>query len=204
MIEPVEIRARDGVVLRGELRRAGADWAILVHDRGEDLDAWARLPAVLADDGLSVLAFDLRGHGGSEGEADGSREGDDLEDVVRFVRALGAERVFLGAAGASAGAALAVGADTAAALFALAPAGLAEEVADAPSLPKLMIVPAGDPRQEEEASALQRRLCGWALVVRVPVSEPGLALLRSSWLTNVQDYIVRFLCEARAGFGARR
>ena len=62
MIEAVEIPAPDGAVLRGEVRRAGPVWAVLVHDLGEDLDAWRPLRDALGRRGVSVLCFDLRGH----------------------------------------------------------------------------------------------------------------------------------------------
>lgn len=190
MIEAVEIPLRDGVVLRGELIRGGGDWTVLVHDPGEDLDAWSGLPSVLAAEGMSVLAFDLRGHGGSDGAADPARDEDDLEDVVEFVRGFGAERIFLGAAGGSVRAALAVGEREGAGLFALAPKGPPQELPPAPSLAKLVIVGADDPLEDDAASVF----AGFALVVRLPVSED---LLHSSWGASVRDYVVRFLRDAR-------
>ena len=190
MIEAVEISVRDSVVLRGELIRGGGDWTVLVHDSGEDLDAWTGLPPVLAAEGMSVLAFDLRGHGGSDGEADPRHEEDDLEDVISFARRLGAQRVFLGAAGGSVRVALAVGEREGAGLFALSPNGPPQELPPAPSLAKLVIVGAGDPLEDDAASAF----AGFALVVRLPVSED---LLRGSWGTSVRDYVVRFLRDAR-------
>ena len=39
MNEPVEITAADGVTLRGEVHRGSPYWAILVHDRGADLES---------------------------------------------------------------------------------------------------------------------------------------------------------------------
>src|SRR5579871_4101559 len=67
MIEVVEFTAADGVALRGELHPGDQHWAILVHDRDADLDSLAPLAAELAQNGFTVLAFDQRGHGLSDG-----------------------------------------------------------------------------------------------------------------------------------------
>ncbi len=66
--EAVQATTADGVTLRGELVRGGDVWICLVHDVGEDIDAWRPLRPGLARKGWSVLALDLRGHGGSDGE----------------------------------------------------------------------------------------------------------------------------------------
>ena len=99
MIEAVEIPAPDGAVLRGEVQRAGPVWAVLVHDLGEDLDAWRPLRDALAARGISVLCFDLRGHGGSDGETGDGLPAGDLEAAIAFARSSGAERLVVGAAG---------------------------------------------------------------------------------------------------------
>jgi pimeloyl-ACP methyl ester carboxylesterase len=180
MIEPVEIRARDGTLLRGELRRGGADGVVLVHDHGRDLDAWRDLPEALAEEGLAVLAFDLRGHGGSDGEEVAE---DDVADVVAFARANGFERVYVGAEGASAGAALA---STGEAAFVLAPRGFDREH-DGPAL---VVLPRDDPLESRAPELFP----GESIVIAVPEAPP---LLDGAWAVNVRDYVLRFLREVR-------
>jgi pimeloyl-ACP methyl ester carboxylesterase len=181
MIEAVEIAARDGTLLRGELRRGGADGVVLVHDHGRDLDAWRDLPAALAEDGLAVLAFDLRGHGGSDGDEVAE---DDVADVVAFARATGFERVYVGAEGASAGAALASAEEAA---FVLAPRGVDREYAG-----RALVVLSRDDPLEARAGEL---FPGESIVISVPEPPP---LLDGAWAGNVRDYVIRFLREARS------
>ena len=191
MTEAVEIRASDGAVLRGEVRRAGPSWTILVHEQGEDLDAWKPLPAVLAARGFTVLTHDQRGHGCSDGTASQDLDGDDLVRVVAFARDLGAGDIYMGAAGTSTGPALeAAGASACTAFVALGPLGLALE--RTPALPKLAIVASRDP--EQEAASAQLALArGGCVVVRLPLAERGTALLRGAWASNVQEYVAGYI-----------
>jgi pimeloyl-ACP methyl ester carboxylesterase len=193
MTEAVEIQAADGFVLRGQVWRAGPSWTILVHEPGEDLDAWKPLPAVLAARGFTVLAYDLRGHGGSDGVAAHDLDGDDLGSVVAFARDLGAGDVYVGAAGASTGPALAAaGASGCVAFVALGPLG--EGLERTPALSKLAIVASRDLAQEE-ASAQLALAPGRCVVVRLPLAERGTALLRSAWASNIQGYVAGYVRE---------
>lgn len=100
--EAVAFRARDGVLLRGWLFRASADRAVIVvHGRngarsGETETGVARM---LLAAGHSVLLFDLRGHGESEGErfSLGQHERHDVAAAVDHLVSLGfrPERVAL-------------------------------------------------------------------------------------------------------------
>jgi len=186
MIEAVEIAAPDGAVLRGELRRAGPVWVVLAHAPGEDLDAWAPLPAALAAHGFAVLAFDLRGHGGSGGVVDAGRGAGDLGAAVEFARAAGAERVVVGAAGESVAPALAAAAEHGVSGFvALGPRGT--ELPRVAGFPRLVLAASRDPDQDSAATALGRS--GQAVVIRLPVRD----VLRDSWRTNAEAYVLRFL-----------
>lgn len=196
MIEAVEITCPDGVVLRGELRRAGSHWAVLVHDEGMDLDAWRPLPAKLAVRGFSVLAIDLRGHGGSGGEADPDRTTDDLADVLAYARKAGAEHLTVGAAGKSAMPALEAAGAGCDALFLLGPVG--EALRRSRALPTLVVAGSQDERQEATASELVRR-ASRTVVVRVPVAAPGCEFLASAWGRNVTSYITSFLTNVQVG-----
>jgi len=201
MIEAVEIEASDGTVLRGEAQEAGPDWVVLVHDLGEDIDAWRPLPAALAARGLSVLAFDLRGHGGSDGEPDPARTAADLAAALSLARGRGAGRVYLGAAGESARAAIEAGAaEGCDALVLLAPVG---DGLEGGSLPRLSVVSSLDARQQAAARALHRGP-GWSLVANVPVEASGCAVLAGEWGGNVQDYVLSFLGDQRQARRAAR
>lgn len=188
MKEAVEFAAPDGAVLRGELRRAGPAWVVLVHRPGEDLDAWKPLPTMLTARGFSVLAFDLRGHGGSDGAADGARTASDLGAAVGFAHAAGAECVVVGAAGESVAPALTAAAEHGASGF-IAVGPLGSELPRVAGLPGLVIAASLDPEQETAATALGRS--GRTVVVRLPVSD----VLRDGWRTNTAAYVLSFLDE---------
>ena len=65
-------------------------WVVLVHDVGDDIDVWRPLRVALAARGWSVLALDLRGHGGSDwSEAVAYRPADYAADIVAALDALG-------------------------------------------------------------------------------------------------------------------
>jgi len=80
----VTFTAADGASLAGMLyeasNRAGPG-VVLVHMLGRSKDEWAAFAEKLQDAGASVLAFDLRGHGGSSGN------GSALPQMVADVRA---------------------------------------------------------------------------------------------------------------------
>jgi len=67
--QPVTFESRDGVTLAGTLRRArdrGASAVVLVHQVGSTRAEWAPLvDRLVRAPGLTVLAFDVRGHGES-------------------------------------------------------------------------------------------------------------------------------------------
>ena len=188
MTQAVEISARDGVLLRGELQEGGAAWLVLVHDVGHDLDVWR--PLRLAGDGLSVLAVDLRGHGGSEGNAEAASAASDLVDVLAFARDSGAATRVVGAAGEIVHAALEAVAETGVAGFiAICPVG---EDVNGVSSPKLVLVAEGDRRQVAAGRALQRSP-GSAIVVSLPVTGGSAEVVSGAWRTNVESYIRTFV-----------
>jgi pimeloyl-ACP methyl ester carboxylesterase len=199
MIEAVEIPAADGTMLRGQLRRGGGAWIVLAHDVGGDLDLWEPLARPLAGKGVSVLAIDLRGHGGSDGDPLDHGTAQDLEDVIGYARAAGADCVIVGAAGAAVEPALEAAAD-AAGFVAVAPKG--REFDRGPAA-KLVLVASLDRDQATAGSALQRT-AGSATVVSLPLAGGSAEILSGAWRTNVQAYVLGFVREAaRRATGAR-
>lgn len=90
-------RAADGTRLVGH-RFGGAKpgtrtAVVLAHMSVGDLCQWAPYARTLAKQGGFVFAFDLRGHGFSEGRQNHRRAPADLVAAVRAVRALGARKV---------------------------------------------------------------------------------------------------------------
>ncbi len=193
MTEAVEIEAPGPVVLRGEARAAGDAWIVLVHALGRDLDVWNALVEVL-DDSLSVLAADLRGHGGSDGLRDDARAGDDVAAMLAYARGRGAKLLVAVAAGDVASAVLAAGdrfeAD---AVILLGPTG---DLGDVGNVPRFVVAAAEDPEQVVAADLLQHAV-GWSLIANVPTAEKGTELLAGAWATNVHAYVTSFLHDVR-------
>jgi pimeloyl-ACP methyl ester carboxylesterase len=189
--EPVEIAMRDGIVLRGELEGHGDGWLVLVHDVGSDLDFWR--PLSLAGERVTVLSVDLRGHGGSDGDAAAALDALDLLDVIAFARARGAHATVVGAAGRVVEPALAAAAEAGASgLVAIGP--LAGEV-DGRPLQKLVIVASKEPEQVAAGAAIQRR-SGATILVNLPIAGGPEELVSGAWRTNVRAYMLAFVRDA--------
>lgn len=206
--EAVAITAADGVSLRG-LRWPGADaWAVLLHDHGEgeDLDRWAPLAPALAARGWTVLAVDLRGHGGSDGVWDSARAESDLAVLVEFAHSGGAVFVAVVSAGEVAMLALRTAAATRPdALILLSPPLAPEQpLTDLRGAgeAKLILIGGGDAAIRAGAERLLAAAIGWVLLVNLPATAQGTALLRSDVATHLREQIVGFLNERRFLAGA--
>lgn len=195
---PVEIHRCESRVLRGVRWSGGEQWAVLVHDEGEDLDAWAPLVGELSAAGLSVLAIDLAGHGASDDPWEQSEAPADVLAAMQFARAGGAGALFLIGAGAGATAALAAAAEVEPqAIVALSPRAALDGV-DPGTIresraPKLFIVGGGDEAALAHTVDVYRRAIGWGVVEQPPVPEQGTDLLTSEWAEQVAEKIVGFL-----------
>ena len=98
-VKPLQATTADGITLRGELVRGDSTFVVCVHDVGEDIDSWQPIRGPLAERGWTVLALDLRGHGGSDGEWTGQRGELDVDVALTIARRLGAEHVSVLASG---------------------------------------------------------------------------------------------------------
>ncbi|MBO68906.1 MAG: hypothetical protein CL398_11420 [Acidiferrobacteraceae bacterium] len=87
-IEPVsiEIVLDSGIVLRGYEWPARGAPVVMLHDYGEDLDAWHGLDQKLAEGSFRVINVELRGHGFSDGEPDSETLQIDAPALLREVQ----------------------------------------------------------------------------------------------------------------------
>ena len=90
--EDVTFKSTDGVTLRGWLLRGApkAGPVVVCHDLGESKTAVMNIAIALNEAGLTVLAFDFRGHGASGGDGStlGLNEVRDVLGAVDFVASL--------------------------------------------------------------------------------------------------------------------
>jgi pimeloyl-ACP methyl ester carboxylesterase len=212
-VEAIQATTADGVTLRGELVRGGDTWLCLTHDAGEDIDAWQPVRARLAKHGWTLLALDLRGHGGSDGEWPATRAELDVDLAVTLARRLGARHVCV--VGAGAGGVLALRAaeralgnesfDLLDSLVLLSPGPLHGEDPQGlrgRSIPKLFVHGALDPLAPD-SEALRRASIGWTVGVTFATEARGTALA-SEWPAQVVDKLHGFLKEQAALRGVGR
>ncbi|HEX2031998.1 MAG TPA: alpha/beta hydrolase [Actinomycetota bacterium] len=93
--DTVSFTAADGVELVGDLRGGGETAVVLLHMYPSDRTAWFPFAEALAAEGHTVLTFDFRGYGDSEGERQVGEIWRDALAAVRFMRRRGHERVVL-------------------------------------------------------------------------------------------------------------
>lgn len=206
--EPIELTAADGLVLRGERWGEGRDWLVLLHDAGQDLDSW-RPVELLADEReeWSVLALDLRGHGGSENPWDADAIVLDAEAAIAYARARDAGFVCAVGAGAGALAALAAcdGSEAPDALALFSPGPLDESRARelrGAGVPKLIFVGALKSEAAAGTAALRAASIGQWLVVSFPTDVQGTDLVEGIWAVQALEHLASFFDEQRHGVGA--
>ena len=199
--QAIERRLPWGPVLRGVRWGNGPDTALLLHEPGADLDAWASLPLEIARQlEIETLALDLPGHGLSDDPWDPARLPDLLRNLPDFAPAAG--RRFLVAAGAPATAAL----QQAPAIELSGLICLSLERPDdeqkpqrSPRVPKLFFAGSLAGSDLNDARRLATACGGWVVVTSLPVAVRGTGLLASSWGGHLAEEIVAFLrdCQRR-------
>ena len=98
---PLEVRSPDGTMLHAEVfGPERGDAVVLAHGWTESIQFWIYQIRALSDQGLRVIAYDLRGHGESQPAANDdysiARFGEDLEAVLDAVVPEGARAVIAG------------------------------------------------------------------------------------------------------------
>jgi pimeloyl-ACP methyl ester carboxylesterase len=192
-----------GAVLRGVRWGDGPDVALLLHERGTDVDAWGPLPANIARQlAIETIAVDLPGHGLSDDPWEPQRLPDLLGNLPEIAPEAGFR--FLIAAGDSAIAAL----DRAptielSGLVCLSPQipGDGWRSPRSPGVPKLLAAGSMAGDDLRDARRLASACGGWAVVRSYPVAERGTLLLASPWGGHLTEEIVSFLrdCQRRPG-----
>jgi pimeloyl-ACP methyl ester carboxylesterase len=104
-VEFVKLTTEDDRVLSGRLFGEGNIGVVLAHAWGTDQNSWGALPKILGNRGFTVLTFDFRGHGWSQGPKDIPRLTTDAAAAVRFLENR-TDKVLVVGAGAGATAAL--------------------------------------------------------------------------------------------------
>ncbi len=197
---PIEFRGPATQALRGLIFGAGERWVILVHAEGQDLDVWRPLAHLLADRGLCALAFDLPGHGASDGEWNPELATASVMAAVDFARSGGARQVHLIGAEIGALAVLAAAArdqhqvDSIVALSPIIDDRVANltDVRDARA-PKLILVGSLDPGAAGSAEAFYRGAIGHCELTQFPVSAEGTDLLSGEWGPHAREKVLAHL-----------
>ncbi len=193
---PFEIATRDGLTLRGESHPSGADWVLMVHDMGRDLDCWQPLVGPLNGAAFSVAAIDLRGHGASDGEPDESMIASDLADILAQARKDVPGTLVLVSAGRVGTTALA--ADISArpdAIVLFSPTPLKDSSSDlrGEGMAKLFFVGALDQQLDGSARYLRNRSLGQAGVISFPTDRQGADLLLEPWTSHAVEQVLGFV-----------
>jgi pimeloyl-ACP methyl ester carboxylesterase len=196
-----ELVSGDGTLLRAESLEREDDWVVAVHELGRDLDSLALLASLWAEEGPSLLAVDLRGHGASEGEPDPGSIGGDVAAACDFARRRGARHVSLVAVGSSATPALhGVGVDPVEAIVLVSPApATPEEIAVLQDrrAGKLVLYGAHDAAAAAAAESLRHRCAGWSSTVAFATADQGTELLLGRWGAHAGERIRHFVDEQR-------
>jgi pimeloyl-ACP methyl ester carboxylesterase len=201
MAEPIELLAEDGVRIAAEVERAGRYYVVLVHDLGADLDSLAPLASGLSRDSFSVVGFDFRGHGLSDGSWDAAKARLDVRAAAAWARSDGAGQVFAVGAGTGACALLdAASAGLIDAAVLLGPAaGPGCEAGRARRWvgPKLFIAGSADPEGLAAARRVFDSCIGPRLFVQLPTPARAHALLTSACAAQALSHAVGYLAQNR-------
>lgn len=173
---------KDGFRLEGELHGSGPRGVALVHAPGADRRSWRSYARTLAGQGFNVLAFDLRGHGGSAGDRSPAQADRDVGAATEFLRSSGASAVVLVCAstsGLSCLRAAASGAPVAGVATLSVPPDPMTVAISQVVVPKLYLVAEGDTASVAANEALLTASPDPRNLLRYPGTKSGTALLDS-------------------------
>ena len=96
--QTVTFRTPDGVDLEADLLPGNSTWVLLAHMRPADRTSWSEFAPMLNEAGYTVLAYDNRGYGGSEGTREPFELEIDATSAIAYAYENDARRlVFVGA-----------------------------------------------------------------------------------------------------------
>lgn len=202
--EPATERLADGTELRGTAWRVNDCWMLMLHEpgNGHDIDEVVPLVGAVARSGASVVAFDLPGHGFSDGDWNDDRS---ITAVVRslldWIDRRGPAKVGIVALGAACYPALDVAADRPIeALILISPPPNPDLQADprtyrGDGAAKLFVMGGADAVSRTTAIELRQRSIGWAVSLSVGSTEQGAALIAGPHGPRVEEGIELFLRE---------
>lgn len=124
----------DDLTLHGRVFGEGTDGVVLAHMRPTDQTSWWPFAEQVAAAGYTVLTFDFRGYGDSEGG--GFAAGDDVAAAIAYLRSVGVERVIVVGGSMGGTGAVAAGGDATAVVTLSAPTAFmgTDALAAAPAL----------------------------------------------------------------------
>jgi alpha-beta hydrolase superfamily lysophospholipase len=193
----VEFAGPRAMTLRGERSGGSERWAVLVHGVGHDLDAWRPLAIWLAERDVSVLAFDLPGHGASDDPWEPELVLPAVVSAIDYATSQGARKVHLVGEGVGAIAALAAAAEPAcniASIAAFSPqaddrVAQPDQVREARA-PKVILVGSLSDGPLEAAEAAFRSAIGPCEMLKFPVVAQGTDLLAGDWGQHAREKVL--------------
>jgi alpha/beta superfamily hydrolase len=198
VVGPFEITTADGLILEAERFGTGEDFVVLAHMRPADMSSWVSFAGLLGGEGYSVITFNFRGYGNSEGS--GFAVDVDVVAAIDAAFELGARSVsVIGASMGGTGAIAAAAQRELAGVITLsAPAQFqdTDALAAAPDIATglLLIAAQNDSPYNEHAGLIRDQVGGFAAVVTLPGRSHGTDMFQDNseeltqtiliWLAN--------------------
>jgi pimeloyl-ACP methyl ester carboxylesterase len=196
--EHVEVMAADRVVLRGQIRPGNEQTVLLLHDSREssDLDIWNPLVPYLLSSEAVIAAFDLRGHGVSDGEPDPALDASDIARIVTWIRNRGTEIVTAVSLGDAAPALLRASEQVRIdGIVLISPETAEDRFPRGKGAPKLLLGGTHDPITRANLKRVQADSYGPALTVNLPASAQNEGLLTGDLGITCREHILAFIRE---------
>ncbi len=112
VLDPVTVSftTADGLALDATVYPGGSDWVVLAHMRPADKTSWVELAILFQAEDYSVLAYNNRGYGPSDGDREPFDLLIDAAAALEYVAAQGARGVVFGGASMNGATAMTLGA----------------------------------------------------------------------------------------------